>query len=203
MVGLDPSLGTGGDPAAIQVLELPSLMQIAEWQHNKTPVQRQVAILKEITAYLAETIDSSNDVYYSVENNTLGEAALISIAEIGEENIPGIFLSEPARVGSSRTYRKGFTTSNKTKLAVCSKFKSLVETKKINIASKNLISELKTFVASGTSFKAKIGETDDLVMAMLLVVRMLQVLKDFDSTLDSRVRDTLEDFIQPMPFIMI
>ena len=203
LVGLDPSLGTGGDPAAIQVLELPSLMQIAEWQHNKTPVQRQVAILKEITAYLAETIDSSNDVYYSVENNTLGEAALISIAEIGEENIPGIFLSEPARVGSSRTYRKGFTTSNKTKLAVCSKFKSLVETKKINIASKNLISELKTFVASGTSFKAKIGETDDLVMAMLLVVRMLQVLKDFDSTLDSRVRDTLEDFIQPMPFIMI
>ena len=203
LVGLDPSLGTGGDPAAIQVLELPSLMQIAEWQHNKTPVQRQVAILKEITAYLAETIDSSNDVYYSVENNTLGEAALISIAEIGEENIPGIFLSEPARVGSSRTYRKGFTTSNKTKLAVCSKFNSLVETKKINIASKNLISELKTFVASGTSFKAKIGETDDLVMAMLLVVRMLQVLKDFDSTLDSRVRDTLEDFIQPMPFIMI
>jgi hypothetical protein len=203
LVGLDPSLGTGGDPAAIQVLELPSLMQIAEWQHNKTPVQRQVVILKEITKYLAEAIDSNNNVYYSVENNTLGEAALVAISEIGEENIPGIFLSEPARVGSSRTYRKGFTTSNKTKLAVCSKFKSLVETKKINIASKNLISELKTFVASGTSFKAKIGETDDLVMAMLLVVRMLQVLKDFDSSLDSRVRDTLEDFIQPMPFIMI
>ena len=203
LVGLDPSLGTGGDPAAIQVLELPSLIQIAEWQHNKTPVQRQVVILKEITSYLAESIGSNNDVYYSVENNTLGEAALVAISEIGEENIPGIFLSEPARVGTSRTYRKGFTTTNKTKLAVCSKFKSLVETKKINIASKNLISELKTFVASGTSFKAKIGETDDLIMAMLLVVRMLQVLKDFDSSLDSRVRDTLEDFVQPMPFIMI
>jgi hypothetical protein len=203
VVGLDPSLGTGGDPAAIQVFELPGLKQVAEWQHNKTPVQRQVAILKEITSYLVETIGSSTDVYYSVENNTLGEAALVAIAEIGEENIPGIFLSEPHRAGHSRAYRKGFTTTNKTKLAVCSKFKSLIETKRMALASKNLISELKNFVAAGTSFKAKQGETDDLVMATLLVTRMIQTLKDFDSRLDNEVRDTLEDFKAPMPFIMI
>jgi hypothetical protein len=138
-----------------------------------------------------------------VENNTLGEAALVAIAEIGEENIPGIFLSEPARVGSGRSYRKGFTTTNKTKLAVCAKFKALVETKKMTIASANLISELKTFVAHGVSYAAKLGETDDLVMATLLVVRMIQLLKDFDSRLDNEVRDTLSDFIEPMPFIMI
>jgi hypothetical protein len=35
-----------------------------------------------------------NVIYYSVENNTIGEAALISIAEYGEENIPGYFLSD-------------------------------------------------------------------------------------------------------------
>ncbi len=203
VVALDPSLGTGGDPAAIEVFELPTLRQVAEWQHNKTPVQRQVAILKEITSYLADTIGSSTEVYYSVENNTLGEAALVAIAEIGEENIPGIFLSEPHRAGHSKSYRKGFTTTNKSKLAVCSKFKSLVETKRMTIASKNLISELKNFVAVGTSFKAKIGETDDLVLATLLVVRMIQVLKEFDQRLDNEVRDTLEDFIAPMPFIMI
>jgi hypothetical protein len=202
VVGLDPSLGTGGDPAAIQVFELPGLKQVAEWQHNKTPIQRQVAILKEITGYIAERIGSSVDVYYSVENNTLGEAALIAISEIGEENIPGIFLSEPKRVGGGG-YRKGFNTNSKSKLAVCSKFKSLVETKKMTLASKNLISELKTFVAVGTSFKAKQGETDDLVMAAMLVTRMIQLLKDFDSKLDQEVRDTLDDFIEPMPFIMI
>ena len=203
VVALDPSLGTGGDPSAIQVVELPSMMQVAEWQHNKTPVQRQIAILKEITAYLVDTIGTATDVYYSVENNTLGEAALVSIAEIGEENIPGIFLSEPRRNGGDRRYRKGFNTSNKTKLAVCSKFKNLIETGRMKVASKNLIAELKTFVAHGASYAAKPGETDDLVMSMMLAVRMVQMMQEFDASLDQQLRDTLEDFVEPMPFIMV
>jgi len=37
----------------------------------------------------------------------------------------------------------------------------------------------------------------------LLTVRMLQFLKEFDASLDSHVRDTLDDFVEPMPFIMI
>jgi Terminase large subunit, T4likevirus-type, N-terminal/Terminase RNaseH-like domain len=203
VVGLDPSLGTGGDPSAIQIVELPSMMQIGEWQHNKTPVQAQVRILKEITGYLVEACGSNTNVYYSVENNTLGEAALVAISEIGEENIPGYFMSEPRRPGSNNIYRKGFNTSNKTKLAACAKFKQLIETKKLKVASKNLISELKTFIAKGTSYEAKEGDTDDLVMSMLLVVRMLQVLKEFDASLDTSIRDAIDDFIEPMPFIMI
>jgi hypothetical protein len=79
----------------------------------------------------------------------------------------------------------------------------LIETKKLKVASKNLVSELKTFIAKGTSYEAKEGETDDLVMAMLLVVRMLQLLKEFDANLDRSVSDTLDDFVEPMPFIMI
>ena len=39
VVSLDPSLGTGGDPSAIQVFTLPGMTQVAEWQHNKTPVR--------------------------------------------------------------------------------------------------------------------------------------------------------------------
>jgi hypothetical protein len=202
LVGLDPSLGTGGDPAAIQILQLPEMKQIGEWQHNKTPIQRQVAILSEILQYLYEVTGSENEAYYSVENNTLGEAALISIAEIGEENLKGVFLSEPHRVGQPRGHRKGFTTTNKSKIAVCAKFKSLVENRKLHIASKNLISELKTFVAHGTGYAAKVGETDDLVMSMLLCVRMLQTLQSYDSRLDETMRDTAEEYLEPMPFIM-
>lgn len=204
LVALDPSLGTGGDPAAIQILELPECNQIGEWQHNKTIVQRQAAIIKEICQTLYEVTESESDIYYSVENNTLGEAALISIADIGEENIKGTFLSEPAKVGSSRRYRKGFTTTNKSKLAVCAKFKSMLESKKMTICSNNLISELKNFVASGTSFAAKSGETDDLVSSMLLAIRMVQTLQNFDSDLDERLRNNGDDnFVEPMPFIML
>lgn len=202
IVALDPSLGTGGDPAAIQVLELPTMYQVAEWTHNKTPIQQQIKIMSEITKGLVEITNSSNTVYYSVENNTIGEAALMAIAELGEENIKGIFLSEPKRAGASRSYRKGFTTTNKSKIAACSKLKNLIENKKMVIASKNLISEFKTFIASGASFQAKIGETDDLVMALLLAVRMATFLREFDANLDEQLKDKSDDFIMPMPFIM-
>ena len=202
VVGLDPSLGTGSDPSAIQVVELPSMMQVAEWRDNKTPVQRQVQILKEVNQYIYDCIGTDVDLYYSLENNTLGEAALVCVAEIGEENIRGYFLSESAASNNPRPYRKGFTTTNKSKIANCSKLKSWIETGKLKIASKMLISELKSFVAAGTSFKAKIGETDDLVMAMLLVVRMMQLIQSFDPNVDETLR-TAEEFIEPLPFIMM
>jgi len=203
VVALDPSLGTGGDPAAIQILELPNLKQIGEWQHNKTPIERQILIIQEITQYIYDCIGNPNDIYYSVENNTIGEASLITINAIGEENIKGTFLSEPARAGSTRMYRKGFTTSNRSKLSVCAKLKSLIETRRLHLASKNLISELKTFVATGPTFKAKIGETDDLVTSMLLAVRMVQMLQNFDPKLDENMRDIAEEYLEPLPFVMI
>ena len=203
IVALDPSLGTGGDPSAIQVIELPSMKQVAEWQHNKTPVQQQVRILAEITKSIYEVVGTETDIYHSVENNTLGEAALVSIDEYGEQNIRGVFLTEPGKASVNRRYRKGFNTSNKTKLSACAKLKQLVETRKLHIASKSLISELKTFVASGSGYAAKAGETDDLVMSMLLAVRMAVFLREFDPNLDEKLKDVADEIIMPMPFIMI
>ena len=141
--------------------------------------------------------------YYSVENNTIGEAALISIAEYGEENIPGYFLSDNTSVSVvGRRFRKGFNTTNKAKLTACNKFKILVESGRMKIYSKPLISELKTFVANGASYAAKPGETDDLVMSMLLTVRMAQLLREFDPHLDDKLKDDLDDDMLPLPFIM-
>lgn len=202
-IALDPSLGTGGDPAAIQVFDITNMIQVAEWQHNLTPIQKQVGIMVEICKYLAEELDDPMQIYYSVENNTIGEATLNAIVEIGEENIPGTFLSEPAKMGSSRRYRKGFTTGHKNKLAACAKFKSWIENNKIKIKSKSLISELKNFVAVGNSFKAKVGETDDLVMSTLLVVRMAMLLKQYDQDLAENLTDSIDEVVEPMPFIIL
>jgi hypothetical protein len=203
VIALDPSLGTGGDPAAIQVLELPGFIQVAEWQHNRTPVPGQINVLKEICNYIYEIVGSETDIYYSVENNTIGEAALICINEVGEENIRGAFLSEPARIGNGRRYRKGFTTTNKSKLAVCAKLKTMIESGKLTINSRNLVSELKNFVAAAGSFAAKPGETDDLVLSMLLAMRITQVLQTFDPAIDSKMKDSFDDIMEPMPFIMV
>ena len=201
LVGLDPSLGTGGDFAAMQIFELPSFEQVGEWQNNRTPIQAQVRLLKDIVQYLYDTTGSENDIYYSVENNGIGEANLVAISELGEENIKGIFLSEPRKMGTSARYRKGFTTTNPTKLSACAKFKQLVESKKLKIKSKNLISELKTFVAARNSYNARIGDTDDLVTSCLLVIRMMQSLQNYDAGVDVHMR-ALEPSDMPLPFIM-
>ena len=73
----------------------------------------------------------------------------------------------------------------------------------MKIRSSNLISELKTFVAHGVSYAAKPGETDDLVMAAVLAVRMLQLLQTFDLGIDNQLRDHGEVVNPPMPFIAV
>ena len=201
-VSLDPSLGTGGDYAAIEVYEADTGIQIAEWQNNRTVIPEQIRLLAEINRAILEETNQSNNIYYSLENNSIGEAALISLAEYGEENIPGIMLSEPKRLGNTRRYRRGFNTTNKTKLEACSKLKNMIETGKITVNSKNLISELKTFIASGGSYAAKIGENDDLVSATLLSIRMFQHLQSYHVDIDKHVRDHSE-IIEPMPFIAV
>ena len=203
IVALDPSLGTGGDNAAIQVFELPHMVQVAEWMHNKTPMSKQVNLLSRITTHIGKLIEDVTKIYYSVENNTLGEAALVSIAEIGEENITGQFLTEPKRKGHVRSFRRGFNTTNKSKLAACSKMKSLIESRRLEVNSANLISELKVFISRGPTYEAKEGEHDDLVMATILAVRMAQALQNYDPTLDATLRDKLDADIMPLPFIML
>ena len=56
----------------------------------------------------------------------------------------------------------------------------MIESDKMKVHSGSLITELKGFIAAGSSFKAKPGETDDLISAVLLIIRMMTVLKDWD-----------------------
>ena len=202
VIALDPSLGTGGDPAAIQVFEANTTEQVAEWRHNRTTIPEQIRILASICAHINETVADPQKIYYSLENNTIGEAALISIEEYGEENIQGYFLSEPGNK-SGRRYRKGFNTTNKPKMAACNKLKLLVENARMKIRSTSLISELKTFVASGMGYAAKPGETDDLVMSTILAVRMLQQLQSYDTEINNQLRDHGDVIIPPLPFIAV
>ena len=206
LVSMDPSLGTGGDYGAIQVFEMPSMEQVGEWRHNLTPIQQQVRTLREILQYIQTECEAGGNanptIYYSVENNTIGEAALVVIADIGEENFNGLFLSEPMRKGHVRRYRKGFNTTHKTKITACSGFKNLLEKNKMKIHSKPLISELKTFVAHGVGYGAKTGEHDDLVAATLLIVRMANVLSDWDPKIYDKMTERMTEDQFPMPIFV-
>ena len=203
LVSLDPSLGTGGDYAGIEVLELPSFTQVAEWHHNTTPIQRQVKILRDICRHIegeCKERGATPSIYYSIENNTLGEAALISVEEIGEETIPGLFLSEPLKRGHVRIFRRGFNTTHKSKIAACSKLKQLIESNVLQVKSKILISQLKSYIARENSFAAKDGCYDDLVASLLLNIRMVMVLQEWDRSIYDRMHEHVaEETILPMP----
>jgi hypothetical protein len=205
LVAHDPSLGTGGDYGAIQVFEMPTMEQVAEWRHNLTPIQNQVKVMREILRYIQERGTEKGgqpQLYYSVENNTLGEAALIVIRDIGEENFPGLFLSEPIRKGHVRKFRKGFNTTHRTKITACSQLKNMLETQKMKIYSKPLVSELKTFVATGVGFNAKTGEHDDLISGVLLIIRMATVLADWDPQIYDKLTERITEDQMPMPIFV-
>jgi len=57
-------------------------------------------------------------------------------------------------------------------------------------------------VAHGTGFGAKTGEHDDLVSAVLLIVRMASVLTDWDPKIYEVMTDKMSDEELPMPIFV-
>lgn len=207
--GLDPSLGTNSDFAAIQVFELPSLVQICEWRSNNSSPKEQVAKLQKILKKINELSDyelskSNNDIYWSIENNSIGEAILTIIEDTGEEKFPGTFVHEPRRPGLGfGRKRKGLMTTQKSKLLATTKLKNLIETGKIKINSKLLVSELKSYVRASGSFQAKYGYHDDLISACLICIRILLIIKNYEENIYDKIKDSIEDDIysEPMPIV--
>jgi hypothetical protein len=203
VVSLDPSMGTGGDNAAIQVLELPTLVQVAEWSSNRTPIEDQVRTMKSILEELYQK--GKPEIYWSVESNSLGEAALVVIRDTGEENFPGTMLHDPKNRLQGKTGRRaGFVTTNKSKLEACAKLKFLIESGRMKLNSKGLLSELKVFVSRANTYEARIGQTDDLIMSMILAVRMTDFISTWDdksqSAINSNVGGTeVSQYDAPMP----
>ena len=74
----------------------------------------------------------------------------------------------------------------------------------MTVHSKPFISELKNYVATGSSYQAKLGSTDDLISATLLAIRMMSVLKDWDPRIYNTFNqaENIEDYEPPMPIFI-
>lgn len=210
LVALDPSAGVGKDSACIQVFSLPDLVQVAEWTNNRVTPSGQIRVMHQIINYIYTEIKKTGykgepDIYYTLENNSWGEACIVALNDIGEDNFYGQMLHEPKRPGLIR--RKGLNTNVRSKAFACSKFKTLVESNKLKINSKSLIRQLKFFVSSRDSFAAKSGEHDDCVMSTLQCVRMMQMVTNWDDRISEAMRDSLsedgDDDRDPLPFAIV
>ena len=212
LVGLDPSMGIGQNNAAIQVFQLPEMVQIAEWMHNRTDIKGQIKVLMQILTYIKSEMTSGTngneypEIYWTFENNAVGEAALVVIEDTGEEEFPGYLISEPQQKGNTRRFRKGLNTTNKKKVEAAMFLKSIIESNRAGIYSKPFVRELKNYVAKGIGFEAKQGETDDLISAALLVMRLTKMLRTWDSNVNERINESLmsdNETMEPMPTLVL
>ena len=119
------------------------------------------------------------EAFFSVENNGVGEGVIASISQMEdllEDDIPGTFIHDFGKKV------RGMNTNKKKKLAVCMELKNMLDNSnpRIHIRSKRLITELKFFVRKGPSFMARIGATDDLIDALLIMLRVTREAAQWD-----------------------
>ena len=188
LVSLDPATGNGKDFSVIEVVDFPQLRQIAEWRSNEINIPLLYAKLKWILNKLSEPKGRGRaDVLWTFERNGIGEAvsALYYNDEKQPEH-PELYCDVPGKLG--------VFTSGKTKILACLQLKQLVE--KVNngfkLASETLLFELKNFVAKGGTYEAKTGATDDCVMAMVGIVRLIKRLSEYNDEAFKQVNDYVD-----------
>lgn len=205
LISCDPSAGTGNDFSVIEVFEFPSLEQVAEYRTNDINIPLLYAKLKWIISKLSEHNGRGrSEVIWTFERNGIGEA--ISALYQNDEKQP-----EHAELYCDVPGKYGVFTTGKTKILSCLQLKQLVEktTNGFKINSELLLFELKNFIAKGGSYTAKVGATDDAVMATVGIVRLLKRLSEWNDDAFKRVNEyvdpnEVDDGFgdEPVPFVV-
>jgi len=193
-VMVDPAEGVGRANAVVQVWELPSMRQVAEWaEADGDSVQQTRAlfhILYRINKAQQRQTSGYSDLYYSVEANGVG-AGIIALITPEEEKFPGYFIDSDGNKG------RGIKTTMPSKKEYALQLKYLIERRIFVPASKDLVSELKTFVRRGKTYKAKDGCRDDRVMSCVLMCHLMEELKWQIPELDTALHTSVTAMEQP------
>lgn len=202
LVSVDPSTGSGRDFSVVEVFEFPSLQQVAEYRTNDVNIPLLYAKIKWVLNKLGEYGPRGRaEVLWTFERNGIGEAiAALYASDDKQPEHADLYCDVPGKLG--------IFTSNKTKILACLQLKQLVEKSKNGLVIKSdvLIHELKNFIAKGGSYEAKLGSTDDAVMASLGIVRLLKRLSEwndeaFRQVNEYRSPDENEGDDEPMPMV--
>lgn len=195
MVGIDPGTGNGKDYTVVQVVEFPKMEQVAELRLNSVNIPLIYAKLKWLFKYLRKpSADGGRaDVVWSFERNGVGEG-LVSMIQNDDASDGGVYL-DGVELYNENDKRLGCYTTGKSKLLSCMQFKDLVEKGDtgIKINSDILLFELQNYVASGGTYIAKQGCTDDAISAMLIIMKVLSRVASYDD----RARKIVYESVDP------
>lgn len=166
----DVARGDGKDFSAFHVWDAQSMDQVAEYQ-GKIPTDKYAQLL-------VDTGKAYNDALMAVENNNIGSACIEHIKLLG---YPNLYFSRKrddrngetvntAFTPSSDDLVPGFCTSQKNRGPMIDKLEEYVRNRQMNIRSKRLVNEMKTFIWNGGRPEAAKGCNDDLFMAAAIGV---------------------------------
>jgi hypothetical protein len=161
VLAADVARGDGQDYSTFHVFKLETAEIIAEYQGKPTP-----DVFSDI---LFQTGKEFGDCMIVVENNSIGWGVL---SKLEEKDYPNLYYSKKSTHEHVESYQSelagvipGFTTSSKTRPLVISKLEELIRNKLINIKSKRLFNEMKTFVWENGKPQAIKKHNDDLIIA--------------------------------------
>jgi len=165
MVIVDTAKGDGSDSSTIQVLDIYSGAQVAEYKGNiDTKGLSKLAISVSL---------EYNNALLIIENTGLGHATMSDVLDIGYNNIyyspkgdtlnVQQYMTQYYEYDTSRM-TPGFTTSTKTRPEVLLAMRGYVRDHSIRIRSIRTINEMGTFVWKNSKPQAQTGYNDDLVI---------------------------------------
>ncbi|MEM2159523.1 MAG: terminase family protein [Candidatus Nitrosotenuis sp.] len=206
LMSVDIATGNGNDFSVIEVFEFPSLEQVVEWRSNVLNIPMLYQAIKYMLNLLTKTDKNGfrADVFWTFERNGVGEAIKALLFNDEQQN-------EYAELVNDKPDEMGMNTSGKSKILACLHLKQLIEKKKdgLQIHSDKIIFELQNFIASGGSYAAKKGATDDTISALLLISRILKQICMYDKRAIEIMYDYSTAFGEeeqtdaPMPFLVM
>ena len=166
---VDVSRGISSDYSAFIVMDVSELpyKQVAVFRDNEIkPMNFPLIIHKVATAY--------NLAYVMIEVNDIG-AQIADAMQFDMEYDNLIMTTQHGRNGqiagggfSGKKAQLGVRTTKALKKVGCSNLKTLMEDDKILVCDFDTIVELSSFVVKGQSYEGSDGNTDDLVMCLVL-----------------------------------
>jgi len=171
LLGVDPATGSGEDFSVITIYEFPSMNQVGEYRSNTMSTNSLYTTMKNILKHIES---KGATVYFSIENNGVGQG-LIALYQADEKP-----LESPEFISEAGKDKLGFTTTARSKMRCCVNMKEMLESRNMNIKSKILLSELKSYVRSSGAYAAQAGATDDCIAATLIVLRLVEEMATFE-----------------------
>ena len=207
LIALDPSMGVSGDFAAMQIFEFPSFEQVGEWMSDSLNQNGQVEKMRVVTDWIYEDLRAKGsmrpNIYWTFENNTVGEGFLCALREKAmEEGSPEKYIQHAQLITEYGNKRIGWTTDKRNKATACSQLKTRIENGSMVVHSKAYVQQLSNYTLKEVSYSATDGNHDDLISASLLVIMMylqemnsLDLLQPIEHKKDGKPEEVLKEWL--------